>query len=59
MKDKISFKLNEDKTVIPSSSENQSESIPPITKELSGIAQMDIKISDKELLYEALKKRFL
>ena len=33
--------------------------IPPITKELSGIAKFTTKKSDKELLEEALTKRFV
>ena len=33
--------------------------IPPITKELSGIARFDTKKTDKELLKEVLSKRFL
>jgi len=33
--------------------------IGPITKELSGIASFSTKKSDKELLKEALNKRFL
>jgi len=36
------------------------ENIPPITKELSGIAKIEGNIpSDKELLKEALNKKFL
>ncbi len=33
--------------------------IPPITKELSGIAKFETNKSDKELLSEALNKKFL
>jgi predicted nucleic acid-binding protein len=33
--------------------------IPPITKELSGIARFATAKSDKELLEEALSKRFI
>ena len=40
-------------------SENHIESIPPITKELSGIARISITKSDKELLKDALNKKFL
>jgi len=33
--------------------------VPPITKELSGIAKFDSKKSDRQLLKEALNKRFV
>jgi len=36
-----------------------SSKIPPITKELSGIAKFTTTKSDKELLEEALTKRFI
>jgi len=39
--------------------ENHIESIPPITKELSGIARISTSKSDKELLKDALNKKFL
>ena len=41
------------------SSEINNNKIPPITKELSGIARFDTTKSDKELLEGALNKRFL
>ncbi|MHB1377913.1 MAG: DUF6364 family protein [Candidatus Humimicrobiaceae bacterium] len=41
------------------SSEINNNKIPPITKELSGIARFFTTKSDKELLEEALNKRFL
>jgi len=41
------------------SSEINSSKIPPITKELSGIARFATTKSDKELLEEALTKRFI
>ena len=41
------------------SSEINNNKIPPITKELSGIARFSTTKSDKELLEEALNKRFL
>ena len=41
------------------SSEIGNSIIPPITKELSGIASFSTKKSDKELLEEALNERFL
>ena len=44
---------------LSSSSEKMLENIPPITKELSGIAKMEKTLSDKELLTEALNKKFL
>ena len=40
-------------------SENHIESIPPITKELSGIARISTTKSNKELLKDALNKKFL
>lgn len=42
-----------------SSPEKKMENIPPITKELSGIARIDTQLSAKELLAEALNKKFL
>ena len=39
--------------------ENHNESIPPITKELSGIAKISTIKSDKVLLKDALNKKFL
>ncbi len=39
--------------------ENNNANLPPITKELSGIARITTTKSDKELLHEALNKRFL
>jgi len=44
---------------LSSDSEYYIENIPPITKELSGIAGVPTTKSDKELLEEALNKRFL
>ncbi|MCL4418313.1 MAG: DUF6364 family protein [Actinobacteria bacterium] len=41
------------------SSEINNNKIPPITKELSGIASFAAAKSDKELLEGALNKRFL
>jgi len=41
------------------SSEINNNKIPPITKELSGIARFTTAKSDKELLEEALTKRFV
>ena len=41
------------------SSEINNNKIPPITKELSGIANFSTAKSDKELLEGALNKRFL
>jgi hypothetical protein len=38
---------------------NKLENVPPITKELSGIARIKTEKSDKELLKEALNRRFL
>ena len=38
---------------------NQIENLPPITKELSGIAKMETSKSDKKLLEEALNEKFL
>ena len=38
---------------------NQIENLPPITKELSGIAKMETIKSDKKLLEEALNEKFL
>jgi len=39
-------------------SSGNNDKIPPITKELSGIARFTTTKSDKELLGEALTKRF-
>jgi len=39
--------------------ENQIENLPPITKELSGIAKIETTESDKKLLEDALNKKFL
>ena len=39
--------------------EKQIEDLPPITRELSGIAKLETTKSDKELLKEALNKKFL
>lgn len=44
---------------LSSDTENLIENIPPITKELSGIAKIHSTKSDKELLKEALNKKFL
>ena len=44
---------------LSSDSENHVQTIPPITKELSGIAKIQTTKSDKELLEEALNKKFL
>ena len=44
---------------LSSGSDNYIENIPPITKELSGIAGVSTTKSDKELLEEALNKKFL
>ena len=41
------------------SSEINNNKVPPITKELSGIAKFAAIKSDKELLERALNKRFL
>ncbi|MCE5330111.1 DUF6364 family protein [bacterium] len=41
------------------SSETGNDRIPPITKELSGIASFSTAKQDKELLKEALNKKFL
>lgn len=38
---------------------NSSETIPPITKELSGMVKIKTEKSDKELLEDALNKHFL
>ena len=40
------------------SSKNRNNKIPPITKELSGIAKFTTKKSNKELLKEALNKKY-
>ena len=42
-----------------SDSKNDIENIPPITKELSGIARITTTNSDKKLLEDALNKKFL
>jgi len=48
------------KTISEPDKDNKNENIPPITKELSGIAKFDDKgKSYKELLQEALTKKFL
>ena len=39
--------------------ENHIENLPPITKELSGIAKIKTTKSDKELLEDALNRKFL
>jgi len=39
--------------------ESEMEDIPPITRELSGLAKLDTNKSDKELLIEALSKKYL
>jgi hypothetical protein len=39
--------------------ERRAETIPPITRKLSGIAGLSTGKSDKELLQDALSKRFL
>jgi hypothetical protein len=39
--------------------ENKIENLPPLTKELSGIAKIKTTKSDKELLTDALNKKFL
>ncbi|MCP6727630.1 MAG: DUF6364 family protein [Patescibacteria group bacterium] len=44
---------------LTSSFENHNENVPPITKELSGIASITTIKSDKELLEDALNRRFL
>ncbi|MDY6970446.1 MAG: DUF6364 family protein [Spirochaetota bacterium] len=44
---------------LSSVSENQIESIPPITKELSGIARISLMKSDQKLLKDALNNKFL
>lgn len=43
---------------ISESTTDDFEELPPITKELSGIAAFKTKKSDKELLAEALNKKF-
>ena len=43
---------------LTSGSEFDEESVPPITRELTGMAEMDTKATDKEMLSEALQKRF-
>ena len=45
--------------MISNPTETHIENIPPITRELAGIARMETKKSDKELLREALNKKFL
>jgi len=42
-----------------SKNEDQIENLPPITKELSGIAKLETTKSDKKLLEEALNSKFL
>jgi replicative DNA helicase len=42
-----------------SSTENYYKKIPPITKELSGLAKITTTKSDKKLLEDALNRRFL
>lgn len=44
---------------LTSDKESQIENLPPITKELTGIATVETTKSDKELLENALNKRFL
>jgi hypothetical protein len=44
---------------LSSTPKNKLENVPPITKELSGIARIKTAKSDKELLKEALNRRFL
>ena len=44
---------------LSSVSESNNESIPPITRELSGIAKISTTKSDKELLKDALNKKYL
>ena len=44
---------------LTANSENQIENLPPITKEISGIAKIRTTKSDKKLLEEALNKKFL
>ncbi|MGR3301608.1 MAG: DUF6364 family protein [Candidatus Scalindua sp.] len=44
---------------LTSSFENYNENVPPITKELSGIARITTVKSDKELLEDALNRKFL
>ncbi len=44
---------------LTSSFEHYNKNIPPITKELSGIARITTTKSDKELLEDALNGRFL
>ena len=44
---------------LTSSCVNYNENIPLITKELSGIARITTTKSDKELLEDALNRRFL
>jgi len=41
------------------SSKNNDNKIPPITRELSGIAKFTTTKSDKELLEEALTKKYV
>jgi hypothetical protein len=44
---------------LSSETEAVNENIPPITKQLSGISKISTAKTDKELLEEALNKRFL
>ncbi len=44
---------------LSSSFESYNKNIPPITRELSGIARIATIKSDKELLQDALNRRFL
>jgi hypothetical protein len=44
---------------LSSTSKSKIENVPPITKELSGIARIKTEKSDKALLKEALNRRFL
>lgn len=44
---------------LSSDSKNDIENTPPITKELSGIARIKTTKSDKELLEDALNKKFI
>ncbi len=45
---------------LTSSLDDRADNIPPITKQLSGIAEIDKTLpSDKKLLEEALNKKFL
>lgn len=48
------------KNIVTADAKDTNDDLPPITKALSGITKFDdIGMSDKELLQEALTKKFL